>query len=56
MRKSVRLQLTFWYIGSISFLVVIFGAIALVSFQTVLIHNLDQTLYNGGKILEEASV
>ena len=54
MRKSVRLQLTFWYIGSISFLVVIFGAIALVSFQTVLIHNLDQTLYNGGKILEEA--
>ncbi len=54
MVKSIRLRLTLWYIGSISLLVLIFGVIAFLSFKTVLVRNLDQTLYNGGKILEEA--
>ncbi len=49
--KSIRLQFTFWYIGSISLLVVIFGGIALLSFRSILVSNLDRILYNGGKIL-----
>ncbi|GAK56789.1 heavy metal sensor signal transduction histidine kinase [Candidatus Vecturithrix granuli] len=52
MIKSVRLQLTLWYIGSISLLIVIFGGIAFFSFKSILMSNLDQMLYNGGKILE----
>ena len=54
MIKSIRLQLTLWYIGSISILVAIFGIIAFFSLKTVLVGNLDQTLYNSGKILEES--
>jgi two-component system OmpR family sensor kinase len=54
MIKSVRLQLTLWYIGSISLLVLTFGVIAFFSLETTLVRNLDQTLYNGGKILEES--
>ena len=53
MIKSIRLQFTLWYIGSISLLALIFGGIAFVSFQSVLVNNLDQMLYNGGKILAE---
>ena len=52
MIKSVRLQLTLWYIGSISFLILIFGGIAFFSFKSILVSNLDQMLYNGGKILD----
>ena len=54
MIRSIRLQLTFWYIGSISLLVLVFGSIAFFSLQTILIENLDQVLYNGAKILEES--
>lgn len=52
MIKSVRLQLTLWYIGSISLLILIFGGITFFSFKSILVSNLDQALYNGGKILE----
>jgi len=52
--QSVRSQLTCWYIGSISLLVLIFSGIAFVSFHRVLIRNLDLTLYNGGQILGDA--
>ena len=52
MIKSVRLQLTLWYIGSISLLILIFGGITFFSFKSILVSNLDQVLYNGGKILE----
>ncbi|MBD3306459.1 HAMP domain-containing protein [candidate division KSB3 bacterium] len=52
MIKSIRLQLTLWYIASISLLVLLFGGIAFFSFKSILVHNLDQTLYNGGKILD----
>jgi two-component system OmpR family sensor kinase len=54
MRKSVRFQLTLWYIGSISLLILIFGLIAYFSLQTILIRNLDAILYNGGEILSQA--
>jgi two-component system OmpR family sensor kinase len=54
MMKSIRLQLTFWYIGSISLLVLMFGVIAFFSLETILVRNLDQTLYNNGKILAES--
>ncbi len=54
MIKSVRVQLTVWYIGSISMLVLIFALIVLVSLKAILVGSLDQALYNGGKILEEA--
>ncbi|GAK52719.1 heavy metal sensor signal transduction histidine kinase [Candidatus Moduliflexus flocculans] len=53
MIKSIRLQFTLWYIGSLSLLALIFGGIAFVSFQSVLVDNLDQMLYNGGKILAD---
>ena len=54
MLRSIRLQLTFWYIGSISLLVVVFGGIAFFSLQAFLIQHLDQALYNGAKIIEES--
>ncbi len=53
MIKSIRLQFTLWYIGSLSLLALIFGGIAFVSFQSVLVNNLDLMLYNGGKILAD---
>ena len=53
MTRSVRLQLTFWYIGSISLLVLLFGIIVYFSLRAILVQTLDSTLYNGGKILEE---
>ncbi len=52
--KSIRLQLTVWYIGSISLLVLMFGGIVFLSLRTILVRNIDDTLYNGGKILEES--
>jgi two-component system OmpR family sensor kinase len=52
MLKSIRLQLTLWYIGSISLLILIFGVIAFFSLQRILVKNIDNTLYNGGKSLE----
>lgn len=51
--SSIRLQLTIWYIGTISLLALLFGGIVYFSFQTVLQNNVDQMIYNGGKILEE---
>ena len=54
MIKSIRLQLTFWYIGSISLLILIFGLIAYFSLQIILVRNIDSDLYNGGRILEQS--
>jgi heavy metal sensor kinase len=52
--QSIRLQLTFWYVGSIRLLVIVFGGITFFSLQAILMKNLDQTLYNGAKILGES--
>lgn len=54
MKRSIRLQLTLWYIGSITVFIIVFGIVVYLSFRAVLVRNLDQRLYNGGKILEEA--
>jgi heavy metal sensor kinase len=54
MIRSIRLQLTLWYIGSISLLIFVFGSIAFFSLRTILVKNLDQALYNGAKILERS--
>ncbi|NOX32125.1 MAG: HAMP domain-containing protein [Deltaproteobacteria bacterium] len=54
MIKSVRLKLTFWYIGSITSLLLLFGLIVYFSLKTILNGNLDKLLYNGGKILERS--
>ena len=53
MKTSIRLQLTFWYIGSISLVILLFGAIAYFSLKTILIRNIDGTLYNSGRLLEQ---
>lgn len=53
MLRSVRLQLTFWYIGSISLLILLFGGSVFFSFKTLLVRNIDQMLYTGGNALDE---
>ncbi len=54
MISSVRLRLTFWYIGSISLLVLLFAGIAFFGLQAILTRNLDRALYTGGKVLEKS--
>ncbi len=49
MIKSVRLRLTFWYIGSISLLVLLFAGITFFGLRTILTKNFDRALYTGGK-------
>ena len=53
MIKSIRFQFTLWYIGSISLLILLFGGSVFFSFKTILVRNIDQILYNSGKILDE---
>ncbi len=53
MLRSIRLQLTLWYIGSISLLVLIFGSMVLFSFRIVLRNDVDRMLSNGGTIFRE---
>ena len=52
--KSVRLQLTILYIGSITLVIVIFGTVVFFSLQTILLEHVDSILYNGAKGLEFA--
>ncbi len=52
--KSIRLQLTGLYIGSISLVVVIFGAVVYFSLQTILVRHTDNLLARGAKGLEFA--
>jgi len=52
--KSVRLQLTGLYIGSISLVVVIFGTVVYFSLQTILVRHTDDLLARGAKGLEFA--
>lgn len=54
MLKSVRLKLTLLYIASICVVVLLFGVIAFLSLQAILMRGIDEALYNGGKILEES--
>lgn len=54
MIKSVRLKLTFWYVGSLCFLLLLLGLIVYFSLQAILTGNLDNVLLNGGKIFEQS--
>ena len=52
MTRSVRLRLTFVYIGSISLLILIFGVIIFLILRTMLLRDIDNDLQNGWKKLE----
>lgn len=54
MIKSVRLKLTFWHVGSLCFLLLLFGLIVYFGLKAILIGNLDDVLFNGGKIFEQS--
>lgn len=53
MKRSIRLQLTLWYIGSISLLILLFSGIVFFSFKITLVNNVDQILQNIGKALDK---
>ncbi len=51
-RRSIRLRLTFVYIGSISLLVLLFGVIIFLILRAMLLRDIDEDLHSGATRLE----